>query len=168
MWHAAGRSALAASRSPRAPPASPPSARPGRRMYSRPGPTPPLCSTPSSREPALGLAGGRARSQGTDRRSRWAARRAGTRGRDARLSGRHDRPTVRSGPYAHEARSGAAAARVSTGRRQSGLWRVGVEGATLAAREVRSEEHTSELQSPCNLVCRLLLEKKKKTTYQWS
>src|SRR5256885_9837247 len=38
-----------------------------------------------------------------------------------------------------------------------------------AAREIgpgvvvhRSEEHTSELQSPCNLVCRLLLEKKKK------
>src|SRR2546426_5098186 len=29
---------------------------------------------------------------------------------------------------------------------------------------VRSEEHTSELQSPCNLVCRLLLEKKKKKT----
>src|SRR2546426_6104793 len=27
----------------------------------------------------------------------------------------------------------------------------------------RSEEHTSELQSPCNLVCRLLLEKKKTT-----
>src|SRR5256885_5996984 len=27
---------------------------------------------------------------------------------------------------------------------------------------LRSEEHTSELQSPCNLVCRLLLEKKKK------
>src|SRR5256885_5433903 len=26
---------------------------------------------------------------------------------------------------------------------------------------IRSEEHTSELQSPCNLVCRLLLEKKK-------
>src|SRR5256885_2806049 len=30
-----------------------------------------------------------------------------------------------------------------------------------AGRPVRSEEHTSELQSPCNLVCRLLLEKKK-------
>src|SRR5256885_12454978 len=30
--------------------------------------------------------------------------------------------------------------------------------------QVRSEEHTSELQSPCNLVCRLLLEKKKKLT----
>src|SRR2546426_8323692 len=29
-------------------------------------------------------------------------------------------------------------------------------------RAARSEEHTSELQSPCNLVCRLLLEKKKK------
>src|SRR5256885_5978167 len=29
----------------------------------------------------------------------------------------------------------------------------------------RSEEHTSELQSPCNLVCRLLLEKKKKIKY---
>src|ERR1039457_7408245 len=30
----------------------------------------------------------------------------------------------------------------------------------------RSEEHTSELQSPCNLVCRLLLEKKKTTDTQ--
>src|SRR5256885_3805128 len=29
---------------------------------------------------------------------------------------------------------------------------------------LRSEEHTSELQSPCNLVCRLLLEKKKTAT----
>src|SRR2546426_12283217 len=32
----------------------------------------------------------------------------------------------------------------------------------IRARSFRSEEHTSELQSPCNLVCRLLLEKKKK------
>src|SRR2546426_9174249 len=32
-------------------------------------------------------------------------------------------------------------------------------------RGVRSEEHTSELQLPCNLVCRLLLEKKKKKKY---
>src|SRR5256885_7409157 len=31
----------------------------------------------------------------------------------------------------------------------------------LQSSPVRSEEHTSELQSPCNLVCRLLLEKKK-------
>src|SRR2546426_6498967 len=38
-------------------------------------------------------------------------------------------------------------------------------GAVLLVQELqheRSEEHTSELQSPCNLVCRLLLEKKKK------
>src|SRR2546426_6222218 len=34
--------------------------------------------------------------------------------------------------------------------------------ATVLTAVVRSEEHTSELQSPCNLVCRLLLEKKKK------
>src|SRR5256885_7914176 len=34
-----------------------------------------------------------------------------------------------------------------------------------AERYRRSEEHTSELQSPCNLVCRLLLEKKKFTTF---
>src|SRR5256885_8416439 len=34
-----------------------------------------------------------------------------------------------------------------------------------AAFPLRSEEHTSELQSPCNLVCRLLLEKKKNNTY---
>src|SRR5256885_6171739 len=38
------------------------------------------------------------------------------------------------------------------------LNRVGVEVGEVFR---RSEEHTSELQSPCNLVCRLLLEKKK-------
>src|SRR3989454_1560705 len=32
--------------------------------------------------------------------------------------------------------------------------------------QVRSEEHTSELQSPCNLVCRLLLEKKKEKSHR--
>src|SRR2546430_6098077 len=32
----------------------------------------------------------------------------------------------------------------------------------------RSEEHTSELQSPCNLVCRLLLEKKRFQFRRWS
>src|SRR5256885_3013442 len=34
---------------------------------------------------------------------------------------------------------------------------------SVSGNRFRSEEHTSELQSPCNLVCRLLLEKKKKT-----
>src|SRR2546426_5953624 len=37
-------------------------------------------------------------------------------------------------------------------------------GSHTPVQYVRSEEHTSELQSPCNLVCRLLLEKKKKNT----
>src|SRR2546430_10481438 len=40
-----------------------------------------------------------------------------------------------------------------------GLW-----FAPKAGTEMRSEEHTSELQSQSNLVCRLLLEKKKKTS----
>src|SRR2546426_2649601 len=40
---------------------------------------------------------------------------------------------------------------------QTIVW-AGIFGKSVA----RSEEHTSELQSPCNLVCRLLLEKKKK------
>src|SRR5256885_14127531 len=46
---------------------------------------------------------------------------------------------------------------------------IGVQHAEMriagnaCGRQVRSEEHTSELQSPCNLVCRLLLEKKKKS-----
>src|SRR2546426_2584706 len=41
--------------------------------------------------------------------------------------------------------------------------RAGDGGEPAAQHEPqRSEEHTSELQSPCNLVCRLLLEKKKK------
>src|SRR5256885_7423485 len=42
------------------------------------------------------------------------------------------------------------------------LQRVGAKRCTeRPPGETRSEEHTSELQSPCNLVCRLLLEKKK-------
>src|SRR5256885_3054242 len=37
-----------------------------------------------------------------------------------------------------------------------------LDALVLERGAARSEEHTSELQSPCNLVCRLLLEKKKK------
>src|SRR2546426_3906012 len=46
---------------------------------------------------------------------------------------------------------------------QTGKWdgAVEAENANKAVGDPRSEEHTSELQSPCNLVCRLLLEKKK-------
>src|SRR3989454_8854369 len=55
-------------------------------------------------------------------------------------------------------------AEVAGGRRAIG-W---IGHQPIARREnlrfwARSEEHTSELQSPCNLVCRLLLEKKKQT-----
>src|SRR5256885_7251907 len=39
-----------------------------------------------------------------------------------------------------------------------------IRGRVLWSNQLRSEEHTSELQSPCNLVCRLLLEKKKRLT----
>src|SRR2546430_4710509 len=46
-------------------------------------------------------------------------------------------------------------------RRRSGSRRVGTVGSRLRDRIARSEEHTSELQSQSNLVCRLLLEKKK-------
>src|SRR5690348_18192904 len=41
-----------------------------------------------------------------------------------------------------------------------GKWKLDLEGIALG--QQRSEEHTSELQSPVHLVCRLLLEKKKK------
>src|SRR2546426_7695994 len=44
------------------------------------------------------------------------------------------------------------------------LEREGNEPSRLPRASDRSEEHTSELQSPCNLVCRLLLEKKKNKT----
>src|SRR2546426_9142731 len=43
-------------------------------------------------------------------------------------------------------------------RNKKGLW---ISGEVESVGTARSEEHTSELQSPCNLVCRLLLEKKK-------
>src|SRR5207248_10218539 len=52
-------------------------------------------------------------------------------------------------------------ARDDAGRRQ-GLRAAEVRLGQLAIRLGRSEEHTSELQSPYDLVCRLLLEKKKK------
>src|SRR5256885_15651540 len=53
-------------------------------------------------------------------------------------------------PYTTLFRSRPSVSRGSWGGRSRCWW------------TARSEEHTSELQSPCNLVCRLLLEKKKK------
>src|SRR2546430_11409438 len=53
-----------------------------------------------------------------------------------------------------------------TARSPAKLKQLGREHARLdAIRQLRSEEHTSELQSQSNLVCRLLLEKKKILTY---
>src|SRR2546426_1949447 len=57
--------------------------------------------------------------------------------------------------------SGSSAIRISTPQQQVLFGCRGV----LIRMALRSEEHTSELQSPCNLVCRLLLEKKKKHMY---
>src|SRR2546426_6953599 len=54
---------------------------------------------------------------------------------------------------------------VLTGVRADAGHDVGISGR--ADDLLRSEEHTSELQSPCNLVCRLLLEKKKKPAQNW-
>src|SRR5256885_12797379 len=54
----------------------------------------------------------------------------------------------------------------SPSRRSTGRTRASAcspsSGSRAPSSLERSEEHTSELQSPCNLVCRLLLEKKKK------
>src|SRR5256885_11046519 len=44
-------------------------------------------------------------------------------------------------------------------------WQIAHEQAQQEAIAARSEEHTSELQSPCNLVCRLLLENKNKPEF---
>src|SRR5256885_12101662 len=51
--------------------------------------------------------------------------------------------------------AGRAAGRISPRRVLRCL-----HGDAVRVAQIRSEEHTSELQSPCNLVCRLLLEKK--------
>src|SRR6266566_8888362 len=50
-------------------------------------------------------------------------------------------------------------------RRSVGGTEDGRRPLALVRHARRSEEHTSELQSPCNLVCRLLLEKKKKSFF---
>src|SRR2546426_8353469 len=49
-----------------------------------------------------------------------------------------------------------------SGLRERAVPRALHPGDAEVGEQGRSEEHTSELQSPCNLVCRLLLEKKKK------
>src|SRR2546426_8105938 len=98
--------------------------------------------------------------------------------RDGRATSRlSQRPVRRAGPGGAAAllrraalggrdarRAPVRARRRAAGDRGAGM--VGARASRLArgVRRTRSEEHTSELQSPCNLVCRLLLEKKKKIT----
>src|SRR2546426_3626872 len=65
-------------------------------------------------------------------------------------------PDVLLDQLIHSTRSPSSAALY-----QARVLRISAPGAGTPP---RSEEHTSELQSPCNLVCRLLLEKKKKKT----
>src|SRR2546426_6759184 len=57
----------------------------------------------------------------------------------------------------------ASHSRREPGQQLDAYPRAEVARITVRRVVVRSEEHTSELQSPCNLVCRLLLEKKKMT-----
>src|SRR2546430_12343182 len=59
-------------------------------------------------------------------------------------------------------------ARAGQVRRGAGVQRVGVIPQLAVERGERSEEHTSELQSQSNLVCRLLLEKKKSSVYDYA
>src|SRR2546426_4255557 len=67
-------------------------------------------------------------------------------------------------PYTTLFRSPAALDVMSSSNEEPLEFRARCVYGTPAGAELerRSEEHTSELQSPCNLVCRLLLEKKKK------
>src|SRR5256885_5340422 len=69
----------------------------------------------------------------------------------------------RGDALAHQAL--AIVAHQAHARGQRGVADLGLAGLAMDLRADgvvhRSEEHTSELQSPCNLVCRLLLEKKK-------
>src|SRR5256885_12102512 len=77
----------------------------------------------------------------------------------------HDALPICSDPAASVVGTGSHIDAIPNAGRYDGV--VGVLGGLEAMRALRqsgfrrSEEHTSELQSPCNLVCRLLLEKKK-------
>src|SRR5256885_12496372 len=70
-------------------------------------------------------------------------------------------------PYTTLFRSVITNPTVAYGLMLIGIWGLLLEGYNPEipmSISPRSEEHTSELQSPCNLVCRLLLEKKKRIT----
>src|SRR5256885_2694849 len=68
---------------------------------------------------------------------------------------------VESGPATHEAARHASEVQLAARPHSHAGPRSGAADDLHRRVPWRSEEHTSELQSPCNLVCRLLLEKKK-------
>src|SRR2546426_2771270 len=70
----------------------------------------------------------------------------------------HQLPTMRG----KETTTLHGVARQASPRECHDIALLAVDIVACGAGHLRSEEHTSELQSPCNLVCRLLLEKKKK------
>src|SRR5690348_17608797 len=77
------------------------------------------------------------------------------------------RSAIQSGPFHRERLDEQTGDRGVERRHRACLdFLADVRGRThrLFGRQSRSEEHTSELQSPVHLVCRLLLEKKKKRT----
>src|SRR5437762_10989137 len=83
----------------------------------------------------------------------------------SRLAGHRETPDLRRprGPRARAGDAGRAAGRgIASARMTRSDRRLLAVAAALATAALRSEEHTSELQSPMYLVCRLLLEKKKK------
>src|SRR5256885_9396161 len=75
------------------------------------------------------------------------------------------RTSLRATASRRVSESGASALIRSPLRPHGGPCRRRCPRAKGAPARSRSEEHTSELQSPCNLVCRLLLEKKKTIVY---
>src|SRR5256885_4666469 len=82
--------------------------------------------------------------------------------RPPRVLGAHEQPIPhRRDRHAFAVRRMVPAVRVDSRLGLAPPRGAGVPGVALQPpRALRSEEHTSELQSPCNLVCRLLLEKK--------
>src|SRR5256885_9660810 len=74
-----------------------------------------------------------------------------------------DQPLVRFDIADLETQKAQAEARIA--QQQARLERLQHGARPEEKAQARSEEHTSELQSPCNLVCRLLLEKKKISDY---
>src|SRR2546427_8441294 len=84
------------------------------------------------------------------------------------LGRRHPPPSLPAGPLrAPDQLQGGLPHRVHGGRRLREVDEVAARLDRAHAGQARSEEHTSELQSQSNLVCRLLLEKKKKRE-EWS